>query len=238
MGTLKTTNIQTITGSGTLTIGQSGETVEIPSGVPMELKGNNDASLGVARNKLIFHDTDTAIATGQSAGAIEWKQDGGTLGAGTVGTLECATEGTGGSYFMRFKTGSVVGSGNGNELTENMRLDSSGNLKFDSGYGSVQTAYGVRVWLRYDQVNNVVEASGGVSSVTDSSTGQYIINFTNNMPDADYALGGWSGRNANPTVTGASNDHNVGSIRINTGDSVNNGWVLADVDDSTIIIVK
>ena len=44
MGTLKTTNIQTITGSGTLTIGQSGETVEIPSGVPMELKGNNDAS--------------------------------------------------------------------------------------------------------------------------------------------------------------------------------------------------
>ena len=33
MGTLKTTNIQTITGSGTLTIGQSGETITIPSGV-------------------------------------------------------------------------------------------------------------------------------------------------------------------------------------------------------------
>ena len=33
MGTLKTTNIQTITGSGTLTLGTSGETVTIPSGV-------------------------------------------------------------------------------------------------------------------------------------------------------------------------------------------------------------
>ena len=33
MGTIKTTNIQTITGSGTLTLGTSGETITIPSGV-------------------------------------------------------------------------------------------------------------------------------------------------------------------------------------------------------------
>ena len=32
MGTIKTTNIETITGSGTLTLGQSGETISIPSG--------------------------------------------------------------------------------------------------------------------------------------------------------------------------------------------------------------
>ena len=33
MGTLKTTNIQTITGSGTLTLGASGETLALGSGV-------------------------------------------------------------------------------------------------------------------------------------------------------------------------------------------------------------
>ena len=32
MGTIKTTNIQSITGSGTVTIGQSGETITVPSG--------------------------------------------------------------------------------------------------------------------------------------------------------------------------------------------------------------
>ena len=122
--------------------------------------------------------------------------------------------------------------------TDAVTIDNSQNLKFNSGYGSVQTAYGVRVWLRYDQVNNVVEASGGVSSVTDAATGEYIINFTNNMPDADYAVAGWSGRNANPIVAGQSNDHNVGSIRINTGDAINGVWTVADVDDSTVIIVK
>ena len=119
-----------------------------------------------------------------------------------------------------------------------LTIDSSSNLQFNSGFGSVATAYGVRVWLRYNQVNNAVSASGGVSSVTDSSTGTYIINFTNNMPDADYALGGWSGRNANPTVTGESNYHDVGNIKITTGDAVNNTWTFADIEDSTVIIVK
>ena len=115
----------------------------------------------------------------------------------------------------------------------------SGDLKFNSGYGSVATAYGVRVWLRYDQVNNVVEASGGVSSVADGGAGVYTINFTNTMPDADYALSGWSGRNAKPIVTGSSNNHAVGSIVINTG-SINSSGDLVneDVDDTTVIIVK
>ena len=63
--------------------------------------------------------------------------------------------------------------------TDALTIDNSQNLQFNSGFGSVATAYGVRVWLRYDQVNNVVEASGNVSSVTDNGTGDYTINFTN-----------------------------------------------------------
>ncbi len=39
MGTIKTTNIQSITGSGTVTIGQSGETIDIPSGVTFDSTG-------------------------------------------------------------------------------------------------------------------------------------------------------------------------------------------------------
>ncbi len=39
MGTIKTTNIETITGSGTLTLGQSGETITIPSGVTVTNNG-------------------------------------------------------------------------------------------------------------------------------------------------------------------------------------------------------
>ena len=39
MGTIKTTNIETITGSGTLTLGQSGETVNIPTNTTLGASG-------------------------------------------------------------------------------------------------------------------------------------------------------------------------------------------------------
>jgi hypothetical protein len=46
MGTIKTTNIETITGSGTLTLGQSGETVTIPSGATLDLSNATQTGVG------------------------------------------------------------------------------------------------------------------------------------------------------------------------------------------------
>ena len=104
MGTLKTTNIQTITGSGTLTLGTSGETLTVPTGVTTTL-----------------------------------------------------TDGV------------------------------SGDLKFNSGYGSVATAYGVRAWVQFKGSGTLtVNASGNITSITDNGTGNYTLNFTNNMPDTNY----------------------------------------------------
>jgi hypothetical protein len=148
--------------------------------------------------------------------------------------------------------------------TEVMRLDSSANLQFNSGYGSVATAYGCRAWVNFNgssnsanlsgtysrtspsttltvtatahglivgsSVNldfttgtgldgiytvvtvadantftvttvastttsgnvtllrNTIRASGNVSSITDNGTGDYTVNFTTAMPDANYAV--------------------------------------------------
>ena len=74
------------------------------------------------------------------------------------------------------------------DATERMRIDSSGNLRFNSGYGSVATAYGCRAWVNFNGTGTVsIRASGNVSSITDSGTGKYRANFTNSMPDAYYA---------------------------------------------------
>jgi len=72
--------------------------------------------------------------------------------------------------------------------TEQMRLASSGDLKFNSGYGSVATAYGCRAWVNFNGQGTVaIRDSGNVSTVTDLGTGVYRVNFTTAMPDADYA---------------------------------------------------
>lgn len=78
--------------------------------------------------------------------------------------------------------------------SERMRIDGSGNLKFNSGYGSVATAYGCRAWVNFNGTGTVaIRASGNVSSITDNGTGDYTVNFTTAMPDADYSVTGMVG---------------------------------------------
>jgi hypothetical protein len=73
--------------------------------------------------------------------------------------------------------------------TERVRIDSSGNLLFNSGYGSVATAYGCRAWVNFNGTGTIaIRGSGNVSSITDGGTGQYTVNFTTAMPDANYAV--------------------------------------------------
>ena len=62
-------------------------------------------------------------------------------------------------------------------------------LTVNAGFGSNTTAYGVRAWVNFDGTGTVAIRDGGnVSSITDNGTGNYTINFTNNMPDVNYAV--------------------------------------------------
>ena len=75
--------------------------------------------------------------------------------------------------------------------SERMRIDSSGNLKFDSGYGSVATAYGVRAWVMFNGTGTPsINGNGNVSSITDLGTGAYGINFATAMPSTAYSVVG------------------------------------------------
>ena len=72
--------------------------------------------------------------------------------------------------------------------------DASGNLAFNSGYGSAAVAYGCRAWVNFNGTGTVaIRASGNVSSITDNGTGDYTVNFTTAMVDANYALVSTSG---------------------------------------------
>jgi len=72
--------------------------------------------------------------------------------------------------------------------TERMRIDSSANLLFNSGYGSVATAYGCRAWVNFNGTGTAaIRGSGNVSSITDNGTGDYTVNFATAMPDANYS---------------------------------------------------
>lgn len=60
-----------------------------------------------------------------------------------------------------------------------------------------------RAWVNFDGTGTVaIRASFNVTSITDLGTGQYTVNFTNSMPDANYSA----------IVTGGPNNSSVGGI--------------------------
>ena len=68
-------------------------------------------------------------------------------------------------------------------------INAAGALSFNSGYGSAATAYGCRAWVNFNGTGTVaIRASGNVSSITDNGTGDYTVNFTTAMPDANYQI--------------------------------------------------
>ena len=49
--------------------------------------------------------------------------------------------------------------------------------------------YACRAWVNFSGTGTVaIRASGNVSSITDTGTGEYTVNFTTAMPDADYSF--------------------------------------------------
>lgn len=136
---------------------------------------------------------------------------------GTVGTaltdgltLISATDGS--AFIAQRENADLIFSTNN---TEASRITSNGDLRFNSGYGSVATAYGVRAWINFDGTSGSIgtgRASGNCSSITDQGTGYYQFNFSS-MVDGDYAVTGSviSSTNTDSTyafVVGASNAAN------------------------------
>jgi hypothetical protein len=106
-------------------------------------------------------------------------------------------------------------------------VDTSQNLQFNSGYGSVATAYGCRAWVNFNGTGTVaIRASGNVSSITDNGTGDYTVNFTTAMSDANYSwsygsqyanTGGVTRQNIFPMMSDGANLVLAGSLRFYTG---------------------
>ena len=87
-----------------------------------------------------------------------------------------------------------IGVGNADSPTEVAQFTSSGLVsgvsKLDTATGSAPS-YSARAWVNFQGTSTVtIRASGNVSSITDEGTGQYLVNFTTAMADANYSVTG------------------------------------------------
>lgn len=63
-------------------------------------------------------------------------------------------------------------------------------LKYNTWLNTDNTEnYKCRAWVNFNGEGTVaIRSSGNVSSITDNGTGDYTVNFSNAMPDANYAV--------------------------------------------------
>jgi hypothetical protein len=79
-------------------------------------------------------------------------------------------------------------------------------------------SYAARAWVNFNGTGTVaIRASGNVSSISDNGTGQYTVNLTTAMPDANYAVGACSYVTSSAAQTGPwwnGNNNTTSSFQI------------------------
>ena len=146
-------------------------------------------------NSKLYAFGDAVLFSGLTPGS-RYYLDGTTAGAITVtaptnavfvGVAKSATEvfvdidATGGTSF-------ASGAENAAGAIENKAVDPLGIREAFNATGSAPV-YACRAWVNFNGTGTVaIRASGNVSSITDNGTGDYTVNFTTSMPDANYAI--------------------------------------------------
>jgi len=105
--------------------------------------------------------------------------------------------------------------------------------------GSAPT-YACRAWVNFDGTTSpgTIRGSGNVSSVTRNATGDWTVNFTTAMPDANYscvALTGESSLVGNPIRLIGARTYSTGSIRLRAIDGGNN---LQNSDQISVAVFR
>jgi hypothetical protein len=160
-------------------------------------------TLGLSRSNT--QGTNALVTSGSRMGVISFNGNDGT-DFEEGGRIEVQADGTPSSTSMPGRLMFFTTSAGSVNPTEQMRLDSSGNLKFNSGYGSVATAYGVRTWATANCSTDTITASGNVSSLTEINSGEHRFNFTSSIT-SNYACVATAGG-----ISGATGDDSNASL--------------------------
>lgn len=123
------------------------------------------------------------------------------------------------------------------EIIGTVVIDDSRNITNIATAPGSAPNYFCRAWVNFNGTGTVaIRESGNVSSLTDNNTGQYTINFTTAMPDANYCVVLGGARTDNNTNTGGmgfskAHTRTTSSVQFLTGDSTtgNTDHVIVDV---------
>lgn len=117
--------------------------------------------------------------------------------------------------------GAVVGTTDTQTLTNKTLTTPNINSAQVATVTGTAPLYMCRAWVNFNGTGTVaINASGNVTSITDNGVGDYSVNFTTAMPDANYCFTAVGGLKAEtfgmPLQSNAANSRVAGSLRFCT----------------------
>jgi len=90
-----------------------------------------------------------------------------------------------------------------------------------TGPATLTGQYAAKAWVNFNGTGTVaIRESANVASITDNGTGDYTLNYTSALADANYAVVGSSAfdniLNRGPRTVNTTGAYNTNSIRVNT----------------------
>ena len=157
-----------------------------------------------------------SIASGADIGRIVFGDSAGNTFAG-IYALADATPGSG-DYPGRLSFSTTADGAS--SPTERMRIANNGAIStVVPGGSTLYPAYDCRVWVNFNGTGTVsIRSSGNVSSITDNGTGDFTVNFTTSMTDANYCTTAtvWDTVDNGSTEQGGSGRFSGGSVKGNS----------------------
>jgi len=175
--------------------------------------------------------------------------------------LKCSINGaqtTASSGRLRFGSSTASFLQNGPGVTSNLTIGANGGSsffygstnaathhatiasqsRFDCGYGSVQDAYMVRAWGRFEMTGtHSFRDDEGFSSITDIATGRSRLNFTNTMPNSYYSVQITAGTSGYTSQVAAANIYSASTSQFYISvEDVDSNFI--DKDQMNVTVVR
>jgi hypothetical protein len=174
--------------SGATALQYSTPATTSPGGSTTQVQYNNAGAFG-GSSSFVFDGTNVGIGTSSPSYKLQVQGAGQTdayiyNSTGAVGLRLIASTGV---AYVQTQTNHPIWFATNNGAAA-LTVETNGNIKMNSGYGSAAVAYGCRAWVNFDGNSPTIRSSGGVSSVTRSSAGTYTVNLSVTMPDTNYTV--------------------------------------------------
>ena len=131
---------------------------------------------------------NTLVASGDALGTISFQGSDGTEFVEGA-RIEAFVDGTPGADDMPGRLVFSTTADGASSPTERMRIANNGAIStVVPGGSTLYPAFDCRAWVNFNGTGTVaIRGSGNVSSITDNGVGNYSVNFTTAMADANYA---------------------------------------------------